>query len=238
VITEKERDAAMSGLEVWKKLELVHALVSGELDRALESNHGLSLHTFELLSAIASAPQKRLRMSELATRLQITRSGVTRLVERLERDNFVVRARDSLDRRVVHARMTARGSAKLHDATDTYCAVVSELFAHRKPHELRRPSQAGVEPLSEESRTKGANTREVSDLVRERGKVIVHFKIVRQRDDRFHWELINPHGTPAMRSMGTFDTEDEAATNVESARRLITEAPLIPRPRDGSRDGQ
>jgi hypothetical protein len=53
-----------------------------------------------------------------------------------------------------------------------------------------------------------------------------HFKVVRQTDGRFHWELINPHGTPAARSMGTFATEDEAAANAEYARGLISGAPI------------
>jgi len=53
-----------------------------------------------------------------------------------------------------------------------------------------------------------------------------HFKIVRQSDGRFHWELINPHGTPAARSMETFATEDEAAANAEYARGLIGSAPI------------
>jgi hypothetical protein len=53
-----------------------------------------------------------------------------------------------------------------------------------------------------------------------------HFKVVRQRDGRFHWELINPHGTPAARSMETFATEDEAAANAEYAKRLIGGAPI------------
>ena len=53
-----------------------------------------------------------------------------------------------------------------------------------------------------------------------------HFKIVRQRDGRFHWELINPHATTAARSTGTFDTEDDAAANAEYARRLISQAPI------------
>jgi hypothetical protein len=54
-----------------------------------------------------------------------------------------------------------------------------------------------------------------------------HFKIVRQRDGRFHWELINPHGTQAARSMDTFATEDEAAANAEYAQRLISRAPIV-----------
>ena len=53
-----------------------------------------------------------------------------------------------------------------------------------------------------------------------------HFKIVHQSDGRFHWELINPHGTPAARSMDTFATENAAAANAEHARRLISEAKI------------
>lgn len=56
--------------------------------------------------------------------------------------------------------------------------------------------------------------------------VIGRFKIRRDVDGRFYWEVINPHGTPAMRSMGTFDTEDEAAANAEYARLLISQAPI------------
>jgi hypothetical protein len=54
-----------------------------------------------------------------------------------------------------------------------------------------------------------------------------HFKIVRQRDGRFHWELINPHATTAARSMETFATEDEAAANAEYAQRLISRARIV-----------
>jgi len=53
-----------------------------------------------------------------------------------------------------------------------------------------------------------------------------HFKLVHQNDGRFHWQLINPHGTPAARSMDTFATEDEAAANAEYARGLISTAPI------------
>jgi hypothetical protein len=53
-----------------------------------------------------------------------------------------------------------------------------------------------------------------------------YVQIVQEPDGRFHWQLINPHGTPAVRSMGTFLTEDEAVTNAEYARHLISEAPV------------
>jgi DNA-binding MarR family transcriptional regulator len=64
-----------------------------------------SLHGSELLRTLASATAKRLRMSDLAARLTLTPSGVTRLVERLEADGSVTRLRDDADRRVVHAHL-------------------------------------------------------------------------------------------------------------------------------------
>jgi hypothetical protein len=56
--------------------------------------------------------------------------------------------------------------------------------------------------------------------------ILLRFKVVRGHDGQFHWELINPHGTPAARSMETFATEDEAAANAEYAQRLISRAPI------------
>ena len=57
--------------------------------------------------------------------------------------------------------------------------------------------------------------------------ILLRFKVVRRHDGQFHWELINPHGTPAARSMETFATEDEAFANAEYARRLISRAPIV-----------
>jgi hypothetical protein len=53
-----------------------------------------------------------------------------------------------------------------------------------------------------------------------------YFKVIQQTDGRYHWELINPHGTPAVRSMGIFPTEDEAVANAEYTQRLISRAPI------------
>jgi hypothetical protein len=55
---------------------------------------------------------------------------------------------------------------------------------------------------------------------------VAHFQVVRQLDGRFHWEMINPHGTPAARSMETFETEDEAVANAERVRHLVSGAPV------------
>jgi hypothetical protein len=53
-----------------------------------------------------------------------------------------------------------------------------------------------------------------------------HFKVAQRPDGRFHWQLINPNGTPAAQSMETFDTEDDAFANAEYARGLIGRAPI------------
>ena len=139
MIAEESRGEAIRvrELEVWKELEFVHASVVRQLDRALECDHGLTLHSFELLSAIVSVPKVELQMSDLAARLQLTPSGVSRLVERLERDDLVVRVRNPRDRRVIHTNMTASGSARLLEETKTYHAVVHEFFArHFSPRKL------------------------------------------------------------------------------------------------------
>ena len=60
----------------------------------------------------------------------------------------------------------------------------------------------------------------------EAARGIAHFQVVAEPGGRFHWVLVNPHGTPAFRSVETFDTEDEAAANAEYVRRLISGAPI------------
>jgi uncharacterized protein YegP (UPF0339 family) len=58
------------------------------------------------------------------------------------------------------------------------------------------------------------------------GAGVAHFQIVQQSDGRYHWRLINPHGTPAARSMQSYATEDEAFAAASHAQRLISKAPI------------
>jgi len=60
----------------------------------------------------------------------------------------------------------------------------------------------------------------------EAARGIAHFQVVQQPGGRFAWELINPHGTPALRSMETFASEDEAIADAEHVRHLIGGAPV------------
>src|SRR5262245_2640591 len=118
-------------LNAWRGFLRVHSALVRELDRELEMTHGLPLTQFEVLIHLNNAPDKRLRMSELASSVLLSQSGVTRLVDRLEREGLVVREPCPSDRRGLHARLTEEGSRRLAEARPTHLAGVRERFLSR-----------------------------------------------------------------------------------------------------------
>src|SRR5579884_2249867 len=79
-------------LAAWRGMLRVHAAILRELDAELESAHGLPVTSYDVLVNLASAPEQRMRMRDLADAVLLSRSGVTRLVDRLERDGLIERA--------------------------------------------------------------------------------------------------------------------------------------------------
>jgi DNA-binding MarR family transcriptional regulator len=118
-------------LAAWRGFLRLHSALVRELDRELEVAHGLPLTQYEVLIHLNNAPGKRLRMSELASSVLLSQSGVTRLVDRLERDGLVVREPCPSDRRGLHARLTEEGSRRLAEARPTHLAGVRERFLSR-----------------------------------------------------------------------------------------------------------
>jgi DNA-binding MarR family transcriptional regulator len=118
-------------LAAWRGFLRLHSALVRELDRELEVAHGLPLTQYEVLIHLNNAPDKRLRMSELASSVLLSQSGVTRLVDRLERDGLVVREPCPSDRRGLHARLTEEGSRRLAEARPTHLAGVRERFLSR-----------------------------------------------------------------------------------------------------------
>lgn len=124
-------------LGAWRGLLRVHAALLKELDAELERAHGLPLSSYEVLINLASAPEQRLRMADLADRVLLSRSGMTRLVDRLERDGLLKRQQCSVDARGCFAALTADGAAFLERARPTHLASVRERFLrHLSPDEL------------------------------------------------------------------------------------------------------
>jgi DNA-binding MarR family transcriptional regulator len=120
-------------LAAWGAFVRAHARVTRELERELQGEQELSLADFEVLYQLAAADGRRLRMSELADRLLLSRSGATRLVDRLESVGYVARASCATDRRGLWAHLTERGLGRLQAATPTHLRGVSEHFLDRIP---------------------------------------------------------------------------------------------------------
>ncbi len=118
-------------LAAWRGLLRTHSRLARELDRELETAHGLPLTHYEVLLHLEAAPEHRLRMGDLAESVLLSQSGVTRLVDRLECDGFVVRERCPADRRGLNARLTGEGLAKLREARPTHLAGIRERFVAR-----------------------------------------------------------------------------------------------------------
>jgi DNA-binding MarR family transcriptional regulator len=124
-------------LRAWRGLLRVHACLSKALDAQLETEHGLPLTSYEVLMYLADAEGQKMRMCDLAASVILSRSGLTRLVDRLERDELLVRESCASDARGAYAKLTPLGHARLEAARATHLAGVHELFlAHVEPEEL------------------------------------------------------------------------------------------------------
>ena len=102
--------------QAWLNLLQTYSIVSARIEADLDAAYGLSLAEHEVLLRLAHAPQRQLRMHDLSDLLLLSKSGITRLVDRLEKRGFVARELSEHDRRVVHARLTELGSDAVEHA--------------------------------------------------------------------------------------------------------------------------
>jgi len=108
-----------------------HARVVRMLEAELETEQGLSLPAYEVLAHLSEAPDRRRRMTELASFAILTPSGLTRLVDKLVRDGLVERQRCGTDARVVYAALTEAGFTRLVAAYPTHLRGVREHLVDR-----------------------------------------------------------------------------------------------------------
>ena len=113
-------------LGAWRSFLRAHAQVTHKLETELLREHGLPLPSYDVLLQLAESPGRRLRMTELADRVLLSRSGLTRLVDRLEREGLVERAACPNDARGTHAVLTDAGLARLRGAAPTHLRGVAE----------------------------------------------------------------------------------------------------------------
>jgi len=105
-----------------------HALLSRRLDEELRAEQSMSLAEYDALVQLALAPGRRLRMSQLADRVLLSRSGVTRLVDRLVAAGFVERTQCSTDARGAEAVLSELGLTRLRRASRTHLRGIDRYF--------------------------------------------------------------------------------------------------------------
>ena len=126
--TTERRKTDLTG---WVTFLRAHAAITREMSAQLQREHGLTLHDYEVLLHLSRAEGLMMRRVDLAQSVLLTASGITRLLEGLERAGFVEKATCQSDARVSYAKLTDDGRAKLRAAAVTHYRGVDELFTSR-----------------------------------------------------------------------------------------------------------
>jgi DNA-binding MarR family transcriptional regulator len=115
-------------LAAWRGMLEVHARVTQQLDAQMHTEHGLSVSAYEVLMFLADAPEHRMRMSDIAQQVLLSRSGCTRLVDRLAQLGFVTRCPATSDGRGLYAELTEAGLVTTTAARATHREGVRRFF--------------------------------------------------------------------------------------------------------------
>jgi DNA-binding MarR family transcriptional regulator len=125
-------------LAAWHGMLSLYGRIMRDLDSELIASHGISVREFDVLITLFNAPDRRLRMSGLAQSVMLSPSGLTRLIDRLERAQLVRRHEDDTDARSVQVALTDAGLARLDEARTTHNAVIRAHFTrHLRAEEMR-----------------------------------------------------------------------------------------------------
>jgi len=119
------------GLEAWVSFLRAHSAITRALNADLLNEHGLTLNDYEVLLHLSRADDGMMRRVDIAASVLLTASGITRLLDGLERAGFVEKRACKSDARVSYAKLTDAGADKLAAAATTHLAGVEELFTGR-----------------------------------------------------------------------------------------------------------
>ena len=118
-------------MRAWQAFLHAHHDVVNRLDADLRRFHGVTFAEYDVLLRLARAPGRALRMSDIAARVLLSPSGITRLVERLVARGLILRDADPTDGRAVLATLTDRGSTLIRSASQTHLRGIREHFSSR-----------------------------------------------------------------------------------------------------------
>ena len=123
--------AQAPAVETWIQLVRGQAAAVRAINAQLVTDHGLTVNDFECMLMLARAEDRRMRRVDLAEQLILTASGVTRLLDGLEKEGWVDRAACASDRRVTYAVLTDEGLTKLREASKSHVADLRAFFESR-----------------------------------------------------------------------------------------------------------
>ena len=124
-------------IDAWRGLLATQSALITRLDEELEREHGMPLTSYEVLLHLNEEPGHSLRMGELAQRLFLSRSGLTRLIDRLAKAGMVEREVCESDRRGYYATLTDEGARRFAEARPTHLRGVREHFLSKlEPEDL------------------------------------------------------------------------------------------------------
>jgi DNA-binding MarR family transcriptional regulator len=115
----------------WMSFLRGHALIMRELSAELVRDHGLTINDYEVLLYLSNAPERMMRRVDLAASVLVTASGITRILQGLERERLVESKTCSEDGRVSYACLTEAGHERLCAARRTHLDGVQRLFLDR-----------------------------------------------------------------------------------------------------------
>ena len=118
-------------LEAWINFLRAHSAVTRQFNAELLATHGLTINDYDVLAQLSRAPEQALKRVELAERVLLTPSGITRLLKGLEAAGWVSNRPCAEDARVTYAVLTPEGTKKLDEARATHVASVRALFSER-----------------------------------------------------------------------------------------------------------
>lgn len=116
-------------LAAWRAFIRAHATVVDRLDHELQAEQDLPLTWYEVLFHLERAPEHRLRLSDLASQLLLSRSGITRLVDRMVASGAIERQACPTDRRGAFAVLTRDGLGRLRQARPVHLRGIEQHFA-------------------------------------------------------------------------------------------------------------
>jgi DNA-binding MarR family transcriptional regulator len=146
------RDPRLRG---WRDFLTAHDLLVRRLDDELQAETGLSLFEYSALLRLAEAPGRRMRMSELADGIILSRGGMTRLIDRLQADGLVERNRCLSDGRGTEAHLTEAGLSRLRDASKVHLRGIDAYYFEQV--------------CDDDQATIGRVMRDISEGIRSRG---------------------------------------------------------------------